>query len=118
MPGGRTSGKQSGKPSRQLLFSEALQNLRAPPPTSELQALTPPGIMTEPAQGATMDRIEGADIHSYLRETLPKLTGLTFDPPLEFQRVHRLGPKRRDNANHPLPIIPCLLRHVQTRQLL
>ncbi|KAJ1172049.1 hypothetical protein NDU88_003901 [Pleurodeles waltl] len=27
------------------------------------------------------ETIEGADIHSYLRETLPKLTGLTFDPP-------------------------------------
>ncbi|KAJ1138427.1 hypothetical protein NDU88_004813 [Pleurodeles waltl] len=40
------------------------------------------------------ENIEGADIHSYLQETLPKLTGITFDPPLEFQRVHRLGPKR------------------------
>ncbi|KAJ1176744.1 hypothetical protein NDU88_002011 [Pleurodeles waltl] len=209
IPGGRTSVKQSGKPSRQFLFSEALQNLRTPSPALELQALTPPGIMTEPAQGATMDRIlqeisavgrrlegmdnamaslmaemkfmrlhiagfqsrvlgleqwvstvethitsftdrdqellylrsklidledrshrdnvcflgfpetnEGADIHSYLRETLPKLKGLTFDPPLEFQRVHRLGPKRRDSANRPHPIIACLLRHVQTRQLL
>ncbi|KAJ1124298.1 hypothetical protein NDU88_002759 [Pleurodeles waltl] len=39
------------------------------------------------------ETIEGADIHSYLRKTLPKLTGLTFDPPLEFQTVHRLGPK-------------------------
>ncbi|KAJ1092979.1 hypothetical protein NDU88_006089 [Pleurodeles waltl] len=209
MPGGRASGKQSGKPSRQLLFSEALQNSRAPSPASELQALTPPGTMTEPVQGATTDRIlqeisavgrrlegmdnamasltaetksmrldiagfqsrelgleqrvstvethitsftdrdqellhlrsklidledrsrrdnvrflgfpetiEGADIHSYLRETLPKLTGLTFDPPLEFQRVHRLGPKRQEDANRPHPIIACLLRHVQTRQLI
>ncbi|KAJ1203716.1 hypothetical protein NDU88_007497 [Pleurodeles waltl] len=182
---------------------------RAPSPASELQALTPPGIMTEPVQGATMDRIlqeisavgrrlegmdnamasvtaktksmsldlagfqprvlgleqrvstvethinsfmdrdqellylqsklieledrshrdnvcflgfpetiEGAGIHSYLRETLPKLTSLTFDPSLEFHRVHRLGPKRREDANRPCPIIACLLRHVQTRQLL
>ncbi|KAJ1135553.1 hypothetical protein NDU88_001992 [Pleurodeles waltl] len=45
------------------------------------------------------ENIEGADIHSYLRETLPKLTGITFDPPLKFQRVHRLGPKRRDGTN-------------------
>ncbi|KAJ1203493.1 hypothetical protein NDU88_007278 [Pleurodeles waltl] len=65
-----------------------------------------------------LETIEGADIHSYLRETLPKLTGLTFDPSLEFQRVHRLGPKRRDDANRPRPIIACLLRHVQTSQLL
>ncbi|KAJ1140979.1 hypothetical protein NDU88_007316 [Pleurodeles waltl] len=64
------------------------------------------------------ETIEGVDIHSYLRKTLPKLTGLTFDPPLEFQRVHSLGPKRRDNTNRPRPIIACLLRHVQTRQLL
>ncbi|KAJ1111232.1 hypothetical protein NDU88_008568 [Pleurodeles waltl] len=28
-----------------------------------------------------LEIIEGADIHSYLRETLPKLTVLTFDPP-------------------------------------
>ncbi|KAJ1110634.1 hypothetical protein NDU88_007983 [Pleurodeles waltl] len=82
MPGGWTSGKQSGKPSRQLLFSEAVQNSRAPSPASELQALTPPGIMTEPAQGATMDhilqeisevgrRLEGMDnaIYSMMAET-------------------------------------------------
>ncbi|KAJ1136800.1 hypothetical protein NDU88_003214 [Pleurodeles waltl] len=30
------------------------------------------------------ENIEGTDIHSYLRETPPKLTGLTFDPPLQF----------------------------------
>ncbi|KAJ1118839.1 hypothetical protein NDU88_007026 [Pleurodeles waltl] len=64
------------------------------------------------------ETIEGADIHFFLQETLPKLTGLTFDPPLEFQRVHRLGPKRRDDTNLPCPIIRCLLRHVQTHHLL
>ncbi|KAJ1084280.1 hypothetical protein NDU88_004432 [Pleurodeles waltl] len=64
------------------------------------------------------ENIDGGDVHSYLRETLPKLTGITFDPPLEFQRLHRLGPKQRDDANRPRPIIACLLRHVQTRQLL
>ncbi|KAJ1179610.1 hypothetical protein NDU88_004844 [Pleurodeles waltl] len=45
--------------------------------------------------------IEGADIYSYLRETLPKLTDITFDPPLEFQRAHRLGPRRRDGNSRP-----------------
>ncbi|KAJ1141529.1 hypothetical protein NDU88_007859 [Pleurodeles waltl] len=64
------------------------------------------------------ENIEGADIHSYVRDTVPKLTGITFDPPLEFQRVHRLGSKRRDGINPPHPIIACLLCHVQTRQLL
>ncbi|KAJ1136771.1 hypothetical protein NDU88_003185 [Pleurodeles waltl] len=57
MPGGRASGKQSGEPSQQLLFSEALQHLRAPSPTSEVHSITPPSTMADPAQGATMDRI-------------------------------------------------------------
>ncbi|KAJ1122008.1 hypothetical protein NDU88_000514 [Pleurodeles waltl] len=47
------------------------------------------------------ETIEGVDIHSFLPETLPKLTGITFDPPLKFQRAHRLGPKRRDAATQP-----------------
>ncbi|KAJ1118836.1 hypothetical protein NDU88_007023 [Pleurodeles waltl] len=64
------------------------------------------------------DGIEGADILSYLRDTLPKLPDITFDPPLEFQRVHRLGPKRQDGKDRPRPIIACMLRHGQARQLL
>ncbi|KAJ1090429.1 hypothetical protein NDU88_003561 [Pleurodeles waltl] len=49
---------------------------------------------------------------------LPKLTDITFDPPLEFQRARRLGPKRQDGKVRPRPIIACMLRHGQTRQLL
>ncbi|KAJ1193650.1 hypothetical protein NDU88_002946 [Pleurodeles waltl] len=49
-----------------------------------------------------LENIEGADIQSYLKETMPKLTGLTFNPPLELQRVHRLGSKCRDKANRPI----------------
>ncbi|KAJ1162629.1 hypothetical protein NDU88_003097 [Pleurodeles waltl] len=64
------------------------------------------------------ENVEGADIPSYLRETLPKLTGIIFDPSLEFQKVHRRGSKWRDDANPPRQIIACLLCHVQTRQLL
>ncbi|KAJ1199081.1 hypothetical protein NDU88_002919 [Pleurodeles waltl] len=45
--------------------------------------------------------VEGADIFSYLQDILPKLTDITFDPPLEFQRAHRLGPKRQDGSDHP-----------------
>ncbi|KAJ1200085.1 hypothetical protein NDU88_003913 [Pleurodeles waltl] len=45
--------------------------------------------------------IEGTDIFSYLRDILPKLTDITFDPPLEFQRAHRLGPKRQDGNGRP-----------------
>ncbi|KAJ1151855.1 hypothetical protein NDU88_004634 [Pleurodeles waltl] len=33
-------------------------------------------------------------------------------------RVHRLGPKRQDGKGRPRPIIACLLRHGQARQLL
>ncbi|KAJ1146010.1 hypothetical protein NDU88_012292 [Pleurodeles waltl] len=47
--------------------------------------------------------IEGEDMHLFLREMLPKLTGITFDPPLEFQRAHRLGPKRPDATARPRP---------------
>ncbi|KAJ1138556.1 hypothetical protein NDU88_004937 [Pleurodeles waltl] len=64
------------------------------------------------------EEIEGVDLQSFLKNTLSQLTGLTFDPPLEFQRAHRLGPKRREGTNHPLPIIACFLRHTQARQLL
>ncbi|KAJ1092190.1 hypothetical protein NDU88_005302 [Pleurodeles waltl] len=61
---------------------------------------------------------EGVDVHSFLRSLLPKLTSLDFDPPIEFQRAHRVGPKRTGNSSRPRPIIACLLRHNQTRQIL
>ncbi|KAJ1143664.1 hypothetical protein NDU88_009969 [Pleurodeles waltl] len=57
------------------------------------------------------ENIWGEDIQSLLWEKLPKLTGITFDPPLQFQRAHRLGPKRSDVATRPQLIIACLLRH-------
>ncbi|KAJ1120841.1 hypothetical protein NDU88_008990 [Pleurodeles waltl] len=50
------------------------------------------------------------------QETLPKLTEITFDPPLEFQRAHRLGPRRPNGNGRSCPIIVCLLRHTQARQ--
>ncbi|KAJ1192595.1 hypothetical protein NDU88_001902 [Pleurodeles waltl] len=55
MPGGRTTSKQLGKLSRQLLFSEALCHQRVPP--VEEHSLTPPSSMAESTQGATMVRI-------------------------------------------------------------
>ncbi|KAJ1214204.1 hypothetical protein NDU88_001830 [Pleurodeles waltl] len=64
------------------------------------------------------EAIEGEDMHSFLREALPKLTGITFDPPLEFHRAHRLIPKRPGETAHPRPIIACLLRHRQAQQLI
>ncbi|KAJ1192208.1 hypothetical protein NDU88_001520 [Pleurodeles waltl] len=38
---------------------------------------------------------EGTDTSSFLRSVLPKLTKIVFDLPLEFQRAHRLAPKRK-----------------------
>ncbi|KAJ1198811.1 hypothetical protein NDU88_002650 [Pleurodeles waltl] len=61
---------------------------------------------------------EGSDMQAFLSSILPKMTSLDFDPPLEFQRAHRIGPKRSDNSSRPRPIIACLLRHNQTRQIL
>ncbi|KAJ1179452.1 hypothetical protein NDU88_004686 [Pleurodeles waltl] len=61
---------------------------------------------------------EGPDVQAFLSSVIPKLTLLSFGPPLGFQRAHRVGPKRPDGASRPRPIIACLLRHTQTRQLL
>ncbi|KAJ1194204.1 hypothetical protein NDU88_003498 [Pleurodeles waltl] len=61
---------------------------------------------------------EGTDIQAFLGSTLPKLTSLDFDPLLEFQQVHRVGPKHSDKSSMPRPIIACLLRHNQTHQIL
>ncbi|KAJ1150653.1 hypothetical protein NDU88_003443 [Pleurodeles waltl] len=61
---------------------------------------------------------EGPDVQTFLGSVLPKLTSLTFDPSLELQRAHRVGPKRPDGTSRPHPIIACLLRHAQARQLL
>ncbi|KAJ1141223.1 hypothetical protein NDU88_007558 [Pleurodeles waltl] len=62
------------------------------------------------------EHAEGTDTPSLLRYVLPKLTETVFEPPLEFQRAHRLGQKRKDGTSKPRPIIACLLRHEQVRQ--
>ncbi|KAJ1166828.1 hypothetical protein NDU88_007224 [Pleurodeles waltl] len=61
---------------------------------------------------------EGTDMQAFLNSTLPKLSSLDFDPPIEFQRAHGIGQKCYDNPSRPRPIIACLLRHNQTRQIL
>ncbi|KAJ1123521.1 hypothetical protein NDU88_001990 [Pleurodeles waltl] len=61
---------------------------------------------------------EGPGVQALLRSDLPKLTALTFDLPLEFQWAYRLGLRRPGGASRPRPIIACLLRHGQARQLL
>ncbi|KAJ1127373.1 hypothetical protein NDU88_005775 [Pleurodeles waltl] len=57
-------------------------------------------------------------MQAFLGSVLPKLTSLDFDSPLEFQRAHRVGPKRSDTSLRPRPIIACLLRHNHARQIL
>ncbi|KAJ1192505.1 hypothetical protein NDU88_001812 [Pleurodeles waltl] len=212
MPDGKSGHKSTGKPARQLLFSEALQHKRSTSPVvgphTPLIPAQPP-TMSDKEQPTTMERIlqeitavsrriegmeasissltletksmrsdiagfesrvaglehrmgtletqvatvqdrdqdllylqskitdlegrsrsdniclfgipeneEGKDVQVFVGSILPKLTLLTFDPPLEFQRAHRVGPKWPDGASRPRPIIACLLRHTQTRQLL
>ncbi|KAJ1101450.1 hypothetical protein NDU88_006518 [Pleurodeles waltl] len=41
---------------------------------------------------------EGTDVQAFLSSVIPKLTSLSFEPPLEFQRAYRVGPKRQDGA--------------------
>ncbi|KAJ1155413.1 hypothetical protein NDU88_008143 [Pleurodeles waltl] len=65
-----------------------------------------------------LENEEGPDMQAFLSSVIPKLTSLSFDPPLESQRAHRVGPKRPDGTSRPRPIIACLLHHTQTRQLL
>ncbi|KAJ1217923.1 hypothetical protein NDU88_005510 [Pleurodeles waltl] len=61
---------------------------------------------------------DGTDVQTFFSSTIPKLTSLAFEPPLEFQRAHRVGPKCQDMVLRHRPIIACLLRHSQTRQIL
>ncbi|KAJ1101503.1 hypothetical protein NDU88_006570 [Pleurodeles waltl] len=64
------------------------------------------------------EHIEETDILAFLKENLSTLTGIPFDPPLQFQSAHRLDPKRAEDSRCPRPIIACLLRHKQARQLI
>ncbi|KAJ1115261.1 hypothetical protein NDU88_003487 [Pleurodeles waltl] len=50
------------------------------------------------------------DVQAFLCFFLPKMTLLTFDPPLEFQQAHMVCPKCPDGASILRPIIACLLR--------
>ncbi|KAJ1113510.1 hypothetical protein NDU88_001752 [Pleurodeles waltl] len=61
---------------------------------------------------------EGSEITTFLKKLLPELTGLDFLPPLEFQRVHRIGPLHKATSGRPRPISACFLRHNQARQVI
>ncbi|KAJ1127396.1 hypothetical protein NDU88_005798 [Pleurodeles waltl] len=55
MPRGKATGKATGKPARQLLFSEALCQQKHP--SAEDPRPSPSANMADDMQGATMDRI-------------------------------------------------------------
>ncbi|KAJ1113967.1 hypothetical protein NDU88_002207 [Pleurodeles waltl] len=57
MPGNKPSNKHLGKPARQLNFSEALRQNRAPPLTPQEHMTHQPSDMADAPQGAIMDRI-------------------------------------------------------------
>ncbi|KAJ1177973.1 hypothetical protein NDU88_003223 [Pleurodeles waltl] len=52
-----------------------------------------------------LENEEGTDMQAFLSSTLSKLTSLDCDPPLEFQRAHRVGPKRSDKSSRPRTVI-------------
>ncbi|KAJ1202850.1 hypothetical protein NDU88_006645 [Pleurodeles waltl] len=51
---------------------------------------------------------EGTDARIFLKDTLPILTGLTFSPPLELQRAHRMAPLQRSSweTTHNNSLLP------------
>ncbi|KAJ1155757.1 hypothetical protein NDU88_008486 [Pleurodeles waltl] len=57
MPGGRSSTKNSGKPARQLLFSEDLLHSKVPPSAPLAQQAARHHTMTDSVQESTMDCI-------------------------------------------------------------
>ncbi|KAJ1172007.1 hypothetical protein NDU88_003864 [Pleurodeles waltl] len=57
MPGGRSSHKNTGKPARQLLFSEAFLQAKGGPPPKATQLSATHQDTADPAQEPTMGRI-------------------------------------------------------------
>ncbi|KAJ1171749.1 hypothetical protein NDU88_003607 [Pleurodeles waltl] len=47
------------------------------------------------------EKREGTDIKIFHQSLLPELTRLTFSPPLEFQRIHRVSPPRYISSGGP-----------------
>ncbi|KAJ1130439.1 hypothetical protein NDU88_008792 [Pleurodeles waltl] len=136
MPRGKTTSKVTGKPTRQLLCSEALQQQKHP--SVEDCPPLPYNSMTEDTQGVTMDcilqeisvvsrKLEGMDnamvaLTAETRSMRLDLAGFQSQMSGLDQRVttraQRLGPRRQDGNGRPRPIIACMLRHLQARQLL
>ncbi|KAJ1117891.1 hypothetical protein NDU88_006087 [Pleurodeles waltl] len=140
MPNGKSSGKTSGKPARQLLFSEAVRHSRPVASAPDPQATDKPPLkwtqsritrwsaFCKKSQLKLIDledrscrdndrffgfpeRIEGPNNQACVQKVLPALPGITFETPLEFQRAHHLGSKGPDGASQPRLIIAYLLCH-------
>ncbi|KAJ1143483.1 hypothetical protein NDU88_009791 [Pleurodeles waltl] len=61
---------------------------------------------------------EGSDIKTFLKNTVPEITGLVFSPPLEFQGAHMICSLHKVTPDKPRTIIVCFLRHEQARQII
>ncbi|KAJ1151517.1 hypothetical protein NDU88_004297 [Pleurodeles waltl] len=61
---------------------------------------------------------KGSDIKSFLKPLLSDRFGIELSSPLEFQRVHRIGPLHKATSDKPCPIIACFLRHEQAHQII
>ncbi|KAJ1210922.1 hypothetical protein NDU88_006284 [Pleurodeles waltl] len=139
MPRGKTTGKATGKPACQLLFSEALRQQKHP--SAEDPPPLPCTNMADDTQAATMDRIlqeisavsrklEGMDIAMVVLtlETRTmrldivgfqsQLSGLDQRVATVETQVAQTGPQETGWKWPPRPIIVCMLRHLQARQLL
>ncbi|KAJ1129210.1 hypothetical protein NDU88_007581 [Pleurodeles waltl] len=60
---------------------------------------------------SVLEHKEGSNVKTFLRNILPKLMGLEYSPPLEFQRAHRIGPLHKATSDKPRPIIIRFLQH-------
>ncbi|KAJ1120282.1 hypothetical protein NDU88_008456 [Pleurodeles waltl] len=132
MSRGKTTSKVTGKPARQLLFSEALRQQKHPSVEDSLPL--PRANMADETQGATMDRIlqEILAVSRKLESmdnAMVALTAETRSMRLDIagfqsqmsglnQRVTKVGPQETGWKWPPRPIIVCMLRHLQARQLL
>ncbi|KAJ1181570.1 hypothetical protein NDU88_006775 [Pleurodeles waltl] len=125
---GKVTGKSSGKPARQLLFSEALRQQKHPPakdPPPHPHTTT--GNMAEGSQGASMDRIlqeisavgrklEGMDsammaLTAETRSMRLEITGFQsqisgLDQRGAQTRSKEAGREGMPSLNHSLPIAP------------
>ncbi|KAJ1197587.1 hypothetical protein NDU88_001444 [Pleurodeles waltl] len=139
MPRGKTAGKTPGKPALQVIVSEALCQQKHP--SAEDPLPFPRISMADDTQGVTMDRIlqeispvsrklEGMDsamvaLTAVSRSMRLDIAGFQSQISGLDQRVATMemqgaqtGSQETKRKRPPRPIIICLLRHMQARQLL